>query len=171
MTSTTARRSIFITGAAAGIGRAVALRFAAAGWFVGLADVDEQAVQALALALGAERGLAARLDVSRAEDWAAPLEVFCRAGGDRLDMLFNNAGVAVTAPFEDTDPARLHRLIDINLKGVLNGCHAALPWLRHWRAFRPRRRRSSSPIRPAAKCACPNLPIAWSRSSSRWHPP
>lgn len=124
------QRSIFITGAAAGIGLAVAERFAAAGWFVGLLDVDEAALQALALRIGPGRCHVARLDVACAEDWAAPLEDFWQVAGQRLDVLFNNAGVAITAPFEETAPARHHRLIDINLKGVLNGCHAALPWLR-----------------------------------------
>ncbi|HIV73165.1 MAG TPA: SDR family oxidoreductase [Candidatus Aquabacterium excrementipullorum] len=131
MASSNPIRSIFITGAAAGIGRAVAQRFAAAGWFVGLADVDGAAVQALARELGPARCHAARLDVSHAEGWAAPLQAFWQAAGQRLDVLFNNAGIAITAPFEDTEVARHHRVIDINLKGVLNGCHAALPWLRH----------------------------------------
>ena len=108
----------------------MAQRFAKAGWFVGLYDVDEAAVQALAASLGSSRCHVARLDVSRSDDWAAPLEAFWQAAGGRLDVLFNNAGVAVTGLFEDTELARHHRLIDINLKGVLNGCHAALPWLR-----------------------------------------
>jgi NAD(P)-dependent dehydrogenase (short-subunit alcohol dehydrogenase family) len=128
--SRSTRPSIFITGAAAGIGRAVAERFAKAGWFVGLFDVDEAAVQALRQQLGAERCHAGRLDVSRAEDWAAQLEAFWQAAGQRLDLLFNNAGVAVTSLFEEADLARHHRLIDINLKGVVNGCHSALPWLK-----------------------------------------
>lgn len=124
------RPSIFITGAAAGIGRAVAERFAQAGWFVGLFDVDEAAVQALRQQLGPDRCVAGRLDVSRAEDWAPQLEAFWQAASQRLDLLLNNAGVAVTSPFEDADLARHHRLIDINLKGVVNGCHTALPFLK-----------------------------------------
>lgn len=128
--SSAPRKSIFITGAAAGIGRAVAERFAKAGWFVGLYDVDEAAVQALALQLGAERCHAGRLDVSAAPDWAPQLEAFWQAGGQRLDVLFNNAGIAVTSHFEDADLARHHRLIDINIKGVINGCYAALPYLK-----------------------------------------
>lgn len=124
------RPGIFITGAAAGIGRAVAERFAKAGWFVGLYDVDEAAVQALRQQLGPERCQAGRLDVSRAEDWAPQLQAFWDASGQRLDLLLNNAGVAVTSPFEDAELARHHRLIDINLKGVVNGCHTALPYLK-----------------------------------------
>jgi NADP-dependent 3-hydroxy acid dehydrogenase YdfG len=129
-------QSIFITGAAAGIGRATAERFAKAGWFVGLYDIDEAAVQALRAQLGAERCHAGKLDVSRAEDWAPQLEAFWQAAGQRLDVLFNNAGIAVTDRFEVADLARHHRLIDINLKGVLNGCHASLPYLKRTQASR-----------------------------------
>lgn len=124
------RPSIFITGAAAGIGRAVAERFAKAGWFVGLYDVDEGAVQALRQQLGVACCHAGRLDVARAEDWAPQLEAFWQAAGQRLDLLFNNAGVAVTSLFVEAELARHHRLIDINLKGVVNGCYSALPFLR-----------------------------------------
>lgn len=100
--------TLFVTGAAAGIGRAVAERFLAAGWFVGLYDVDEAGLQALQQRWGPERCVSARLDV-----------------------LFNNAGIAVTQPFEEADLARHHRLIDINLKGLVNGCHLAFPLLQH----------------------------------------
>ncbi len=124
------RKSIFITGAAAGIGRAVAERFAKAGWFVGLYDVDEAAVQALARQIGLDQCHAGHLDVASPTDWTPQLEGFWHASGQRLDLLFNNAGIAVTAPFEEADLARHHRLIDINLKGVINGCYAALPYLK-----------------------------------------
>lgn len=128
------RPAIFITGAAAGIGRAVAERFAAQGWFVGLFDVDAASVQALADALrarhGADRAMAACLDVSQDADWQVALDAFRAPSGQRLDLLFNNAGVSATALFEEADLARHHRLIDINLKGVVNGCHAALPDLK-----------------------------------------
>lgn len=122
--------AIFITGAAAGIGLAVAERFAAHGWFVGLWDVDETGVLALQRTLGAERSVAGRLDVTDPAGWDAALRAFADASGGRLDVLFNNAGVAVTGPFESGELARHHRLIDINLKGVVNGCHAAALHLR-----------------------------------------
>jgi len=121
--------TLFVTGAAAGIGRAVAERFLAAGWFVGLYDVDEAGLQALQQRWGPERCVSARLDVSAADDWRAALSGFAAATGGRLDVLFNNAGIAVTQPFEEADLARHHRLIDINLKGLVNGCHLAFPLL------------------------------------------
>lgn len=129
-TTTLPLRCIFITGAAAGIGRAVAERFVQAGWFVGLFDVDEAGVQALQARWGAQRCVAARLDVSSPEDWRAALATFSTATSGRLDVLFNNAGIAVTSPFEDADLLRHHRLIDINLKGLINGCHTAFALLK-----------------------------------------
>ena len=128
--SSTPTQSIFITGAAAGIGRAVAERFFSAGWFVGLYDVDEAGVHALRQQWGSDRCHAGRLDVSSVDDWSTQLEAFFKAAGGRLDVLVNNAGVSVTSPFEGAELARHHRLIDINLKGVVNGCHVAFPYLR-----------------------------------------
>ncbi len=130
MISSSNTKSIFITGAAAGIGRAVAERFAKAGWFVGAYDVDEVGVMALRQQLGAARCHAGRLDVSNPDDWARQLQSFFKAADGRLDVLVNNAGVSVTSYFEEAELSRHHRLIDINLKGVINGCHQALPYLR-----------------------------------------
>jgi len=127
--STTTRPTLFVTGAAAGIGRAVAERFMQAGWFVGLYDVDEAGVQAMQRQWGPEKCIAARLDVTSPEGWSEALAGFEQATGGRLDVLFNNAGIAVTAPFEEAELARHHRLIDINLKGLVNGCHLAFPLL------------------------------------------
>lgn len=119
------RPAILITGAAAGIGRAVAERFARAGWFVGLYDLDEAGVCELQQRICPGHGLAGRLDVARPADWQAALGAFAATSGQRLDVLFNNAGVAVTRPFEQAELARHHLVVDVNLKGILNGCHAA----------------------------------------------
>src|SRR3989344_3317209 len=98
--STATRPTLFVTGAAAGIGRAVAERFMQAGWFVGLCDVDEQGVQAMQRQWGPEKCIATHLDVPSPEGWCEALAVFERVTGGRLDGLFNNAGIAVPAPFE-----------------------------------------------------------------------
>ena len=123
------RQSIFITGAAAGIGQAVARLFAREGWFVGLYDVDEAGVQALRRELGEAKTLAGRLDVTDPAAWEASLNEFVAAAG-RLDVLLNNAGILFSGPVESIPLAQQHKMIDVNLKGVLNGCHAALRHLR-----------------------------------------
>ncbi len=127
--TTAVRPTLFVTGAAAGIGRAVAERFMQAGWFVGLYDVDEAGLQAMQRQWGPENCIAARLDVTSEVGWREALAGFEQTTGGRLDVLFNNAGIAVTAPFEEAELARHHRLIDINLKGLVNGCHLAFPLL------------------------------------------
>ncbi|RTL27102.1 MAG: SDR family oxidoreductase [Burkholderiales bacterium] len=122
-------RNIVITGAAAGIGRAVAERFVQAGWFVGAYDVDEAGLQSFSQQWGQQRCRTGRLDVTDQQDWAQQLADFVQAAGGHLDVLVNNAGVSATDHFEKIPLARHHRLIDINLKGVVNGCHMALPYL------------------------------------------
>lgn len=119
--------SVFVTGAAAGIGRAIAERFGRAGWFVGVYDVDERGARELQGTL--PRSHAGPLDVTSPEQWKERLAEFVASAG-RLDLLVNNAGIAVTAPFVETDLARHHRLIDVNVKGVINGCHLAFEHLK-----------------------------------------
>jgi NAD(P)-dependent dehydrogenase (short-subunit alcohol dehydrogenase family) len=121
---------VFITGAAAGIGRATALRFAREGWCVGLADVDAQALQSLQRELPEGCAWCTLLDVTDARGWEEALAAFWAFAGQRLDLLVNNAGISATAPFEDTPLARHLAVVDVNLKGVIMGCHTAHPWLR-----------------------------------------
>ena len=123
-----ARKSIFITGAAAGIGRAAALRFAAAGWLVGLYDTNLIGLKALASQIGPQ-AVIGKLDVTDAKGFAAALADFAEPTDGRIDVLLNNAGLLTTGDFETLSLARLHTLIDVNTKGVVNGCHAAFPYL------------------------------------------
>lgn len=124
------RPAIFITGAAAGIGRATAQLFAGRGWFVGLYDVDEAGVAALRAELGSDRAIAGKLDTTDGAAMEQALAQFWEAAGRRLDVLFNNAGIAAVDDFEKIPLGRHHRVVDVNLKGVINGCYAALPYLR-----------------------------------------
>jgi NAD(P)-dependent dehydrogenase (short-subunit alcohol dehydrogenase family) len=124
------RPSIFITGAAAGIGQATAELFAARGWFVGLYDVNEAGVRELAARLGASNSRAGRLDVSDYAAYGQALAQFFEAAGQRLDLLFNNAGIGSSGDFEALPMDRNRAVVAVNLQGVINGCHAAFPYLK-----------------------------------------
>jgi NAD(P)-dependent dehydrogenase (short-subunit alcohol dehydrogenase family) len=124
------RPAVFITGAAAGIGRSTAQRFARAGWFVGLYDVDEAGVRELQQQFGPERAIAGRLDVTDGGAVARALAEFFEAAGRRLDLLFNNAGILVAGEFEALPLDRQLAQVDVNVKGVVQCCHAALPFLK-----------------------------------------
>jgi NAD(P)-dependent dehydrogenase (short-subunit alcohol dehydrogenase family) len=122
------RRCAFITGAASGIGRATAILFAQRGWFVGLADIDGDGLAALGRELGLDNSWTCRLDVTSEQEWERALASFFERTG-RLDLLVNNAGILISGPFAANPLMRHHVLVDVNIKGVLNGCHLARPYL------------------------------------------
>lgn len=119
-------KRIFITGAGSGIGAATARLLAASGWQVGLADRDGQAVQALADELG---GQAYAVDVLDRAGLHAALTDFAGPEG-KLAGLFNSAGLLDMHPFAEAQPERLQAVIDVNVTGVINCIHTALPFLR-----------------------------------------
>lgn len=114
-----AQQAIFITGGASGIGRAIAERFARAGWRVGLGDVNEagMAETAALLPAGAD---CYRLDVRDRDQWLTALKDFTENAG-RLDVLVNNAGIGTGGRLTETDFADIDRCVAINLMGVING--------------------------------------------------
>lgn len=122
------RPTVIITGAAAGIGRAVARRFHAAGYVVGAYDVDAAGLATLAEELSGS--ITGTLDVRDAEAWSDALTDFAAHTSGRLDVLVNNAGVLSSGRFDQIPLAAQQRMVDINLKGVINGCHSAHPYLR-----------------------------------------
>src|SRR5688572_15971205 len=98
------RKAIFITGAASGIGLAVSRRFAAGGWFVGLADIDAKGLAAALDAIGPGNGSVHRFDVRDRPAWKRHLAAFAKLTDGRLDVLVNNAGL-VRAGFLDEQSA------------------------------------------------------------------
>ncbi len=125
-----ARKSIFITGGASGIGLATAKYFAAKGWFVGLGDVDETGMAMAVHAIGADNCAAFKLDVRDRQAWTDALDGFSKLTGGRMDALLNNAGIAKSGWFEEVDHDDADRVLDINIKGVVNGAYAGLELLK-----------------------------------------
>ena len=124
------RKSIFITGAASGMGLATARLFAEKGWFVGGYDVNQAGLSALAAELGEGACIVRTLDVTDREDYRAALADFAQATGGKLDLLFNNAGIGRGGPFADQPFEDVIAVVQVNLMGVLIGIHAAIELLK-----------------------------------------
>ncbi|MDT7516196.1 SDR family oxidoreductase [Rhodoferax mekongensis] len=139
------RPCAFITGAGAGIGRAVALRFAQQGWQVGAGDVDQAGLHALRAEVGDSNVRTYVLDVTQTDQWREALADFHRYTC-RLDLLVNNAGILISGPLQDNPLQRHHALIDVNVKGLLNGCYLAYPYLKNSPGARVINMSSSSAI-------------------------
>jgi short-subunit dehydrogenase len=125
-----------ITGAASGIGRALALALSARGCDLALADLDLDGLEALAKEITAAHGH--RVTIQRV-DVADPKQIedfstAAIAAFPALNLLFNNAGVALLGEFEEFDQSQMMWLMDINFWGVVRGTRAFLPHL----AGRPR---------------------------------
>lgn len=124
------RKTILISGAAAGIGRATAELFHRNGWAVGLTDIDAAALAALARTLEAGRVWSRVLDVTDADAAREVVDAFAADHHGRLHVLFNNAGVLRTGRFEDIAAADHRLLVDVNITGLINLSHAAYRHLR-----------------------------------------
>jgi 3alpha(or 20beta)-hydroxysteroid dehydrogenase len=117
-----------ISGGARGMGAAHAQRFVAEGASVVIGDVLDEAGEKIAASLG-ERARYVHLDVTKAADWKAAVDVAVASFG-ALDVLVNNAGIVTVASIEDFTEAQWDATIDINLKGQFLGIQAAIPALK-----------------------------------------
>lgn len=124
------RKSIFITGAASGMGRATAELFAEKGWFVGATDVNEAALGTFRDAVGADSCYTARLDVTDRAAYKAVLDGFAAETGGTLDLLFNNAGIGAGGFFDEMAWDDAMAVVNVNLVGVMSGIHLAYPLLK-----------------------------------------
>ncbi|MEM1106872.1 MAG: SDR family oxidoreductase [Pseudomonadota bacterium] len=124
------RKSIFITGAASGIGAETARYFSGRGWFVGLYDIDAPRLSEVAATIGEDNCHTGALDVRDRGDWTRAVAGFCEATGGQMNVLFNNAGVGRHGWFEDIEGKDNDWIIDVNLKGVIQGVEACLEALK-----------------------------------------
>ncbi len=114
-----------VTGAAAGIGRAIATVAAAQGAIVVVTDVNGEAAAAVATELGGPASSYA-VDVTD-RDCVVAMVAAVTAQRVRIDVLVNNAGWDMAVPFVESEPDLWEKVIDINYVGVLNTCRAVLP--------------------------------------------
>lgn len=123
--------SIFITGAASGLGREVARYFANVGWFVGLADVNDAGLAETAALLPPGMSSTHRLDVTSRAQWKAAVADFAKHTGGRMTVLFNNAGIGTGGPIQEMTDEEIDRMIAINLTGVISGTRACFDLLKN----------------------------------------
>lgn len=125
-----AARSVLVTGASTGIGRACALRLDRRGWRV-LAGVRKEADADSLAAEGSERLTPVILDVADAATIAAAADAVRAAAGDGgLQGLVNNAGITVQGPLEDLPLDDLRRQLEVNVTGQLAVTQAVMPLVR-----------------------------------------
>lgn len=123
-------KAMLVTGGGSGIGRAVAQVFSARGWRVGLADIDAQGLKDSAALLPADRTTTHVMDVRDPSEWEEVLADFAQTSGGRLDVLFNNAGIAAGGPFGEIGLDAIDRVIDVNFRGLTYGARMAYPYLK-----------------------------------------
>jgi len=121
-----------VTGAAGGIGAAIARRFAEEGADLLLTDADAGAAVSVAEGIG-EAAAAQSHDVRSEADWSAVAEAALAAHG-RIDVLVNNAGVFLAAPLAETTLEDFRRVIEVNQVGVFLGMRAVAPSMADRRA-------------------------------------
>ena len=125
-------RTVVVTGAGGGLGRAFALGFAAQGHRVVAADIDEKGAHAT-VALLREDGadaLAVGVDVTDRASTDALAAASAEFGGGRIDVLVNNAAIYAgleRRPFDEIDPAEWDRVMAVNLRGLFLCARAVLP--------------------------------------------
>ena len=118
-------RSALVTGAASGIGLELSRALVARGTRVWLTDVNADAARAASAAIG-DGSTSLALDVRDADAFASVAqEVAAESGG--LDFLFNNAGIGVSGEMHELGVSHFDRIIDINVRGVMNGIAAVYP--------------------------------------------
>jgi len=117
---------VFLSGAARGIGGETARLMSKAGARVAIGDVLDEPGRKLAKEID---GFYVHLDVTDEASWAAALDATVKKYG-KLDVLVNNAGIFVGKGVEDASMEDWHRLVAVNLTGVVLGTRAALPYLK-----------------------------------------
>jgi NAD(P)-dependent dehydrogenase (short-subunit alcohol dehydrogenase family) len=125
------RRRVIVTGAAGGLGLEICRRFAAGAWTIGMFDTDRESLYASQADIRDRGGTvhATVVDVADEAAFRAAFQAFVRAT-EGIDVMINNAGVAVAGRMESIPAADWSWALGVNLMGVVHGCSLALPAFR-----------------------------------------
>jgi 3-oxoacyl-[acyl-carrier protein] reductase len=119
-------KSAIVTGAASGIGRAIALKFAREGAEVCAADIDGDAAQSVTDSSDGAAAFGIAADITERADVDAMVAATVARFG-KIDVLVNNAGSRIIKPFLEHSEADWRRMLDVNLTGHFLCCQAAIP--------------------------------------------
>lgn len=124
-------RTAIVTGAASGLGRAIAVRLAKDGWTLALVDIDISGANKTLAGVEAVggNGIVEKIDVSDESAWRSLVKRL-RSQWTHLDLVVNNAGVCGAGEIGDFPLPDWHWILQVNLLGVIHGCHICLPWLK-----------------------------------------
>ena len=124
-------RTAIITGAASGLGRALAVRLGRDGWTIALADINParaEETKKLVETAGGEASFEP-LDITQLDQWLSLRERLL-ARWQQLDLLVNNAGIGGSGEVGQYSLDAWRRLIEVNLFGGIHGCHTMIDWLK-----------------------------------------
>ena len=124
-------KTVFITGAASGIGFATARFLHAQGYLVGMADLSLPALKKVTQDFDQANIRLYQLDVCDFQQSQHALAAFCSENNSSLSVLINNAGILEIGRFENISNERHRRTLNVNVMGVINLCQAAFPYLKN----------------------------------------
>src|ERR1700761_1649555 len=117
-------KTVLVTGGGSGIGQALCLELAKAGATVICTDVEDDKARETAGLVTDGNIVTQKLDVTQLADFENVINWISSTYG-RLDIIFNNAGIALSGELRDISPAQWKKIVDINLLGVIYGSQTA----------------------------------------------
>lgn len=124
------RKTLFITGAAEGIGKAIAKLYISKGWTVGILDINENTLNNTIQEIG-NNAKPYVGSVTNDEDVSHALKSFTDLNGGKLDLLINNAGVLYTGEYDELDFEDHLAMVNVNLIGLMRVTYLAIPYLKN----------------------------------------